>query len=121
MTAFLARALGFYRELGIEPQRVQTDNHYSYVKNRSLAELLAREGISHHTIRARTPRHNGKIERYQQTLGREWGLGLSYRSSTARAQALPHWLQHYNRTRRHSATGNQPPISRVRNLPRQDS
>jgi transposase InsO family protein len=121
VTAFLARALAFYRRVGIEPRRVQTDNHYSYVKNRSLRELLAREGISHHTIRPRTPRHNGKIERYQQTLGREWGLGMTYRSSTARDQALPHWLQHYNQTRNHSAIGNRPPISRVQKVSRQDN
>jgi len=96
VAAFLARALVFYRALGIEPKRVQTDNAFTYTKNRSLRELLAREGISHHTIRPRTPRHNGKVERYQQTLGREWGHGMTYRSSTARSQALPHWLEHYN-------------------------
>jgi len=121
VAGFVERALGFYRSLGIDPKRIQTDNAWSYTKNRSLAQLLSREGISHHTIRPRTPRHNGKVERYQQTLGREWGYGMAYRSSSARAQALPHWLEHYNQTRRHSAIGNQPPISRVRNLPRQDS
>jgi len=121
VTAFVKRALGFFTELGIEPRRVQTDNHYSYTKNRTLAELLAREGISHHTIRPRTPRHNGKVERYQQTLKREWGLGQRYRSSAHRAQALPHWLHHYNEQRRHSAIGNHPPTSRIRNHPRQDN
>lgn len=121
VTAFLARALAFYRGIGIEPKRVQTDNAFTYTNNRSLAQLLAAEGISHHTIRPRTPRHNGKVERYQQTLGREWGLGMSYRSSTARARALPHWLEHYNRTRNHSGIGNRPPISRVQNLSRQDN
>ena len=121
ITAFFERALAFFRELGIEPRRVQTDNHFSYVKNGSLRELLDAEGISHHTIRPRTPRHNGKVERYQQTLKREWGLGQRYRSSGHRARALPHWLEHYNTTRRHSAIGNRPPISRVRDVLRQDS
>jgi len=121
VTAFVKRALGFFRELGIEPRRIQTDNHYSYTKNRSLRELLAGEQISHHTIKPRTPRHNGKVERYQQTLKREWGLGQRYRSSHHRALALPHWLHHYNEQRRHSATGNRPPITRVRNLPRHDN
>jgi transposase InsO family protein len=121
VTAFLQRALAFYRGLGIEPRRVQTDNHWSYVKNRSLRELLERERISHHTIKPRTPRHNGKVERYRQTLKREWGLGQRYRSSKHRSLALPHWLKHYNTARRHSAIGNRPPITRVRNLPRQDS
>ena len=120
VTGFMTRALAFYRTLGVEPRRVQTDNHFSYVHNRSLRELLTRERISHHTIRPRTPRHNGKIERYQQTLGREWGYGQRYRSSAHRARALPHWLRHYNEQRRHSAIGNRPPISRVHNLSRQD-
>jgi hypothetical protein len=44
------------------------------------------------------------------------------RSSTSSTSSrLPHWLNHYNERRRHSAIGNQPPISRVRNLPGQDS
>jgi transposase InsO family protein len=121
VTGFVERALCFFRGLGIEPRRIQTDNHWSYIHNRSLRELLRREGISHHTIRPRTPRHNGKVERYQQTLKREWGLGQRYRSSAHRARALPHWLHHYNTDRRHSAIGNRPPISRVRKVLGQDS
>ncbi|MCA1698111.1 MAG: IS481 family transposase, partial [Actinobacteria bacterium] len=121
VTAFVRRALVCFRSLGIEPRRIQTDNHFSYVKNRSLAELLQAESISHHTIKPRTPRHNGKVERYQQTLKREWGLGQRYRSSAHRARALPHWLDHYNTGRRHIGIGNRPPISRVRNVSGQDS
>ena len=121
VSAFFGRALEFFTALGIKPRRVQTDNHFSYVKNGSLATLLKRQGISHHTIKPRTPRHNGKVERYQQTLKREWGLGQRYRSSTHRAKALPHWLEHYNTSRRHSGIDNRPPITRVRDLPGQDS
>lgn len=121
VTAFFARALRFFRDLGIEPRRVQTDNHFSYTRNRSLAQLLAAQAISHHTIKPRTPRHNGKVERYQQTLKREWGLGQRYRSSAHRATALPHWLEHYNTSRRHSGIANRPPITRVRNLSGQNT
>jgi len=121
VTAFTRRALVFFRSLGVEPRRIQTDNHFSYVKNGSLAELLQAEGISHHTIKPRTPRHNGKVERYQQTLKREWGLGQHYRSSAHRARALRHWLDHYNTGRHHSGIGNRPPISRVRKVSGQDS
>jgi transposase InsO family protein len=49
-------------------------------------------------------------------MAREWGYGLIYQSSDARAAALPHWLRHYNEQRPHSALGNRPPISRVRNV-----
>ena len=49
-------------------------------------------------------------------MAREWAYGLVYASSDHRAEALPHWLDHYNEQRPHSAIGNRPPISRVRNL-----
>ena len=74
----MRRGLAFYRSLGIDPRRIQTDNHSSYTKNRSLAELLTTEHISHHTIRPRTPRHNGSGA-LQQTLKCEWAVGQRYR------------------------------------------
>jgi transposase InsO family protein len=121
VTAFVERALDFFAAHGIEPKRLQTDNAFAYVHNRSLRELLAERGIEHRRIPVRTPKRNGKVERYQQTLKREWALGQRYRSSHHRALALPHWLQHYNTTRRHSAIGNHPPINRVRNVLRQNT
>jgi transposase InsO family protein len=121
VVGFVERAIAFFRSHGIEPRRLQTDNAWTYVKNRALADLLAREGISHRTIPPRTPKRNGKVERYQQTLKREWGLGQRYLSSEHRARALPHWLDHYNHTRRHSSIGDRPPITRVRDVLRQDS
>lgn len=121
VTAFVTRALAFFAEHGITAKRIQTDNAWTYVHNRSLAELLATEGIDHRRIPPRMPKRNGKVERYQQTLKREWGLGQRYRSSHARAAALPHWLHHYNNDRNHSGIGNRPPITRVRNLPRHNT
>ena len=47
-------------------------------------------------------RTNGKVERFHQTMAREWAYGLSYRSHRQRNQALPH--------------GDRPPISRVHNV-----
>ena len=121
VTCFVERALAFFESHSIEPKRLQTDNAFIYVKNGSLRELLIRRGIDHRRIPPRTPKRNGKVERYQQTLKREWGLGQSYRSSKARAAALPHWLEHYNHTRRHSEIGDRPPISRVRKVLGQDT
>jgi transposase InsO family protein len=121
VTGFVERALCFFAEHTITAKRVLTDNAFSYVRNRSLAELLARHKIRHLTTQPYRPRTNGKVERFHQTMAREWGYGVLYRSSDARAAALPHWLGHYNEQRPHSAIGNRPPISRVRNLSRQDS
>src|SRR3954470_8000974 len=89
VTEFVKRALTFFAAHGIDPERLQTDNAFVYTKNNSLARLLAAHGIRHRTIPPRTPKRNGKIERYQQTLKREWALGQRYRSSQARRTALP--------------------------------
>jgi transposase InsO family protein len=116
VTAFLERALAYFATHGITAKRLMTDNGFSYVKNRSLRELLAREGIRHITTQPYRPRTNGKVERFHQTMGREWAYGLAYRSHRHRNAALPDWLDHYNRTRPHSSLGDRPPISRVHNV-----
>jgi transposase len=121
VTGFVERALEFFAAHGISAQRLQTDNAFSYIHNRSLRELLARHGIRHRRIPPRTPKRNGKVERYQQTLAKEWAYGQRYRSSNTRAKALPIWVNHYNTTRNHSEIGDRPPISRVRNLPKQNN
>ena len=116
VTGFVERSLTFFAEHGITVKRLMTDNGFSYVNNRSLRELLADRGIQHLKTQPYRPRTNGKVERFHQTMGREWAYGLAYRSHRHRNQALPHWLNHYNRTRPHSSLGDQPPISRVHNL-----
>src|SRR5947199_46200 len=84
-------------------------------------ELLTDRRIRHLTTRPRRPRTNGKVERFHQTMAREWAYGLRYRSSRHRAAALPHWLRYYNEHRPHSSLGGLPPISRVHNVRGQDS
>jgi transposase InsO family protein len=116
VTAFVERALAYFAQHGITAKRLMTDNAFAYVKNRSLRELLARRGIRHLTTQPYRPRTNGKVERFHQTMAREWAYGLSYRSHHQRSQALPHWLDHYNRHRPHSSIGDRPPISRVHNI-----
>jgi transposase InsO family protein len=116
VTDFVQRALDFFAEHGIACKRLMTDNGFSYVKNRSLRELLARHGIRHLTTEPYRPRTNGKVERFHQTMAREWAYGLSYHSHRQRNQALPHWLDHYNTRRPHSSLRDRPPITRVHNV-----
>ena len=116
VTGFVERALSFFAEHGIVAKRLMTDNAFVYVNNRALRELLIRHGIHHLRTEPYRPRTNGKVERFHQTMAREWAYGLSYRSHRQRNQALPHWLDHYNRTRPHSSLGDQPPINRVHNV-----
>jgi transposase InsO family protein len=113
---FLERALAFYGDHGITPKRLMTDTAWAYTRSRLVRELLASKQIRHLTTKPYRPRTNGKIERFHQTMAREWAYGLIYQSHHQRAQALPHWLTHYNHTRPHSSLGGRPPISRVHNV-----
>ena len=116
VVGFLERALGFYASHGIAVKRVMTDNAWVYTRARVFRELLRRHGIRHLTTKAYRPRTNGKVERFHQTMAREWAYGLVYSSHTERTRALPHWLDHYNHSRPHSSLRDQPPISRVHNV-----
>jgi transposase InsO family protein len=121
VAAFLERALSFYGSHGIVPKRLMTDNAWIYVRSRAVRQLLTAHDIRHLTTKPYRPRTNGKVERFHQTMAREWAYGLVYRSHRERAAALPHWLNHYNTARPHSSLGDRPPISRVHNVRRQDS
>ena len=121
VTAFMQRALAWFADRGITTRRLMTDGAWAYTHNRSLAELFDERQIRHIVTPPYTPRWNGKVERFHQTMEREWAKGLRYRNSTARNQALPHWLAHYNERRPHSALNGRPPITRAHNLPGQDN
>jgi transposase InsO family protein len=116
VVAFMRRALSFFERQGIVPKRLMSDNAWCYTHSRRFAELLAERGIAHLRIRPHRPQTNGKVERFQQTMAREWAYGLTYRTSDDRAKALPHWLDYYNEARPHSSIGDRPPISRVHDV-----
>jgi transposase InsO family protein len=114
--AFLRRATAFYARHGITVKRLITDNGSPY---RSVVHALAcrQLGIRHLRTRAYRPQTNGKAERFIRTMLSGWAYGAIYRNSTERTAALDGWLWHYNHSRRHSALGHQPPITRVTNPP----
>jgi transposase InsO family protein len=116
VTDFTRRALDWFLDHGIVAERLMTDNAFAYVHNKTFKALLHARTIDHLRTRPYTPRTNGKVERYQQTLAREWAYAMEYASSDARRASLPHWLDHYNERRTHSALGNRPPIARVRDV-----
>jgi transposase InsO family protein len=116
VVAFFERALAFFSERDVRVTRVMTDNAFAYVHSRAFRELLARRGIRHLRTKPRRPRTNGKVERFHQTMAREWAYGLTYISHRDRAAALPHWLEHYNTRRPHSSLGGKAPASRVHNV-----
>jgi transposase InsO family protein len=121
VAAFTRRALEFSERMGIRPKRLMTDNAFVYTQSSELRGLLAERGIRHLTTQPRRPQTNGKVERFQQTMAREWAYGLTYRSSADRARAPPHWLRYYNEQRPHPRIRDRPPTSRVHNMSGQDS
>jgi len=83
--------------------------------------VLERHGARHISTPPYTPRWNGKVERFIQTLKREWAYAHRWPNSRARSHALASFLRYYNRRRPHGSLGDRPPISRVHNVRGQDS
>lgn len=113
VTAFLWRALGWFRRHGIRVRRVLTDNAFAYGSH-AFVELCQRQRLRPLRTRPYTPRTNGKAERFIQTLLREWAYRRPYATSAARTRALAGWLHYYNWHRRHSSLHGEPPVSRLR-------
>ena len=60
-----------------------------------------------------TPRHNGKVERYNRILAEEFLYAREWTSEHHRTNALAVWNIHYNHRRPHTAAGNRPPAGRL--------
>ncbi|WP_188944586.1 IS481 family transposase [Nakamurella endophytica] len=112
--AFFARARAFFAAHGIgRIVRVITDNGPNYRSTaftRTATALAAR----HQRTRPYTPRHNGKVERYQRILADELLYARTWTSEAQRARALSIWNIHYNYHRPHTTAGGRPPASRLR-------
>ena len=110
---FWARARAFFAAHGIHRiTRVITDNGSNYRAknfNRSILATAAR----HQRIRPHTPKHNGKVERYNRTLAEELLYAREWTSEPQRAAAITTWNIHYNYHRAHTAIGNRPPAARL--------
>jgi transposase InsO family protein len=111
VTGFVERALVSFAEHDIAARRLMTDNAFAYIKNRSLRELLARNGIPHLTTQLLPPAHQRQGLGLPPDHGTRMGLRARPQSHRERNHALPHWLDHYNQHRPHSSLGGQPPIS----------
>jgi transposase InsO family protein len=113
--AFLTRAAAFYAGHGITIERVITDNAKNYRISRDFAAAAAAIGARQKFIRPHCPWTNGKVERFNRTLGAEWAYSRIFASNGDRAALLPTWLNHYNLNRPHLGIGGRSPIDRVNN------
>ena len=111
---FFHRARAFFAAHGIvRLVRVVTDNGANY-KATAFARTVTAVASRHQRIRPHTPRHNGKVERYNRTMAEELLYARTWNSEEERAAAIAMWNIHYNYHRAHTATGNRPPASRLR-------
>jgi transposase InsO family protein len=109
----LQTALAIFAAEGISVERVMTDNGPAY---RSNAYRAVSGGRRHSRTRPYRPQTNGKAERFIGTLVREWAYSRPYRSNSERLDALPDWLDFYNRRRPHTALGGLSPMDVVNNV-----
>ena len=107
-------ALAELRAMGVEVERVMTDNGWAY---RSKAYQAALIGRRHSRTRPYRPQTNGKDERFIGTALAEWAYGRAYPSNAARLADLPRWLHFYNHRRPHTALGGLTPMAVVNNVP----
>jgi transposase InsO family protein len=115
--AVLERAISHFATLGMKPpEAVMSDNAFAYRRSNAFRATLERHHARHILIPAYTPRWNGKVERFIQTLKREWAYAHAWPNSAQRARAMASFLRYYNRRRPHSSLGDRPPISRVHNV-----
>ena len=111
--AFLTRAAAWFTAHGVTIKAILTDNAFNYRHSRDVADVLADRRITHRFIRPHCPWTNGKVERFNRTLQKEWAYRRIYAGNRYRAAALPRWLAIYNNQRPHTALGGRPPISRL--------
>ena len=112
-SAALELALAELRKMGVEVERVMTDNGWAY---RSTAYRSALGARRHSRTRPYRPQTNGKDERFIGTALSEWAYARVYHSNAERLAALPAWLAFYNHRRPHTALGGLTPMAVVNNV-----
>lgn len=113
----LETAAAEFARLGIRIERVLTDNGLAYVRSNAYREVLDGLGARHKRTRPWRPQTNGKAERVIQTLLGEWAYGRPYATNRERLDALPAFVDFYNRRRPHTALGGRSPLDAVSNVP----
>jgi transposase InsO family protein len=85
---FLLRPAAWFAGHGITVREVITDNARQYIVSRDFAAAITAINAKHRRIRPHCPWQNGKVERFNRTLGIEWAYQRPYPSNAARTRAL---------------------------------
>jgi transposase InsO family protein len=106
------------------PDEVLTDNGKAFTgrfgthQAEVLFERMCREnGISHRLTAPRSPTTTGKIERFHQSLRKEFLADHTFASLQAAQEALDEWVADYNHERPHQALEMAVPAERFRLVP----
>jgi transposase InsO family protein len=112
--AALEVAAAEFARLGVRIERVLTDNGTSYKRQYDAA--VEGLGARHKRTRPYRPQTNGKAERFIKTLLAEWAYGRAYATNRERGDALPAFVDFYNRRRPHTALAGRSPLDAVNNV-----
>jgi Integrase core domain len=112
-SAFSTRANAYFNNGGVTVLRVLTDNGAPY-RSKQFAQTLG--PITHKRTRPYRPQTNGKVERFNRTLGEEWAYARAYLSEAERVAAYDTFIHTYNHHRGHTALAGKSPADRVPNL-----
>ena len=105
---FITRAIGWFADHDVTIERVMTDNAFAYRHSHAFQAALTTAGARHLRTRPYRPQTNGKAERLNGTLQREWAYDRQYDSNQQRLDSLPGWVHDYNWHRLHTEIGSTP-------------
>ena len=109
---FLERAIAFFSTKGVTVKRILTDNAKNYTC-RAFREVAQAHSIRLRLIRPYRPQTNGKAERFIRILQEEWAYSRPFTSNRERLNALPRFINYYNRRRPHGGINGAVPVSRL--------
>lgn len=104
---FFCRARAFFAAYGITRLHQVGANY----KARDFTQCVEALASRHQRIRPYSPRHNGKVERFNRLLADEVLYVRPYASQQARREAIEMWVNDFKYHRPHTACGDQPPAS----------